>query len=102
VDRCQPETVPFHRRIALRIACIEKLTVLNKQQRLQHDRWDIVKCTIDVCGKHSTVHHVAGLIEEAEAGLHLLVVQRKKATIDHLGQLGGDTGLGGDSKAECA
>ena len=100
VDHCQPETVPLHRRVALRIACIEEFAVFNKQQRLQHDRWDIVKRAIDVRRDSGTVYYVAGLIEEAEASLHLLVVHRRETTIDHLGQLGGDTGLGDNDKAE--
>jgi hypothetical protein len=86
----------------LRIARIEEFAVLNEQQGLQYDRWDFVKRAVNMCGDGGTVHHLAGLIEEAEAGLRLLVVHRKEAMINHLGQLGGDAGLGGDDKAECA
>jgi len=42
--------------------------------------------TADVVSLHvPLLPSTTGLIEEAEAGLHLLVVHRKEATIDHLG-----------------
>ena len=73
------EPVPLDRRIAEDVDGIEQLAVLDERERLRHQRRHRLEVLVDATGVADFVEPVALRVDDLEAGLRLLAIDRRHA-----------------------
>ncbi len=88
---------PFHRRVAPGVLGIQKLAVLDEEQRVEDDGGNGIEARIDPGRVARPEEEVATTVEDGEPRLALLGIRREIACVHELVELAGSPRLGLDA-----
>ena len=93
------QAVPLDRRVAARRGDVEQLAVLDEQEALDHQRRNRGEVGEDALRLTAGEDHLAGVVQDGQAGLGLLAEDRERAAVDQPAMRLREAGLLGDRKA---
>src|SRR5207244_1133430 len=79
--RGQRQTVPFDRRIALGVALIEQVAVLDEEEAADDQRGNAGEAAVGPLGELRAVELIAVPVENPEPGLVLFRIDRKRSSV---------------------